>query len=90
MPSAGPAVRDSQALNPLTVVVIVVVVVGAMVVTSLWRRRRANQAAAQLGGAVVTGPLPGRDQPLPPPPGRVGVPNPRCRRRSRPTSAAAS
>ncbi|HEY8301296.1 MAG TPA: hypothetical protein VIG48_05305 [Jatrophihabitans sp.] len=76
MPSGRPAVEAAQALSPLTVVVIVVVVFGAMALTSLWRRRRANEAAAQLGGEVVTGPLPAGQQPLRPPPGTIGAPNP--------------
>lgn len=63
-------------LSPLSVALIVVVVVGAMVVASWYRRRRANQAAAQLGGAVVTGPLPTSGRPVAPPSGNVGAPNP--------------
>lgn len=76
MRSARPAVAAGHALSPLTVAVIVVVVIGAMVVTSVWRRRRANQTAAELGGAVVSGPLPAGQQPFQPPPGTIGAPNP--------------
>ena len=63
-------------LSPLSIAVIVIVVIGAMVVVSMYRRRRANQAAAQLGGAVVTGPLPTSQQPVARPPGTTGAPNP--------------
>jgi hypothetical protein len=57
-------------------VVIVVVVIGAMFVLQWYRRGQANRAAQQLGGAVVTGPLPFPHQPYAQPPGNVGLPNP--------------
>jgi hypothetical protein len=63
-------------LSPLSIAVIVVVVVAAMIVTQWARRRRANQAARELGGAVVTGPLPTSQEPQAPARGNVGTPNP--------------
>lgn len=63
-------------IPPLGIAVIVVVVIGAMVLAALWRRRAANQTASQLGGAVVTGPLPTGQAARTPPPGNIGAPNP--------------
>ncbi len=41
-----------------------------------YRRGQANRSAQQLGGAVVTGPLPVPQQLYAPPPGNIGAPNP--------------
>lgn len=66
----------ARPLSPAAITGIVVVVVVALVASSLWRRRRANQAASQLGGVVVTGPLPTPQRTGTPPPGNIGAPNP--------------
>lgn len=66
----------SSALSPLSVAVIVIVVVAAMIVTQWVRRRRADRTAAELGGAVVTGPLPNGGTPPPRPSASIGAPNP--------------
>jgi uncharacterized membrane protein len=66
----------SSALSPLSVAVIVVLVVAAMFVSQWVRRRRANQAADELGGTVVTGPLPTLGTAPPRASASIGTPNP--------------